>query len=140
MRPASSPGICASRTAWPSFAKAGFRTEGGTPPKSDVTDFGSLAAPLSVGDDAMRATLANAVSGPPSAGPSAPSSAGTVSVMLDQSLNLGSGDRGAERAAVQALPPNAAVGLMDVRRREGRSEVPPARSATRSRASRAAPR
>ena len=42
------------------LAKAGFRAEGGTPPKSDVTSFAPLSAPLSVGDNAMRATLANA--------------------------------------------------------------------------------
>ena len=32
------------------LAKAGFRTEGGTPPKSDVTSFAPVSAPLSVGD------------------------------------------------------------------------------------------
>ena len=42
-----------------SLAKAGFRAEGATPPQSDVIDFGSLPAPLSIGDDGMRATLAN---------------------------------------------------------------------------------
>ena len=43
------------------LVKAGFRTDGGAPPKNDVTDLGSLSAPLSVGDNAMRATLANAL-------------------------------------------------------------------------------
>ena len=46
------------------LAKAGFRTEGGTPPQSDVTSFAPLSAPLSVGDSAMRATLANTLTAP----------------------------------------------------------------------------
>jgi hypothetical protein len=104
------------------FAKAGFRTEGGTPPKNDVTDLGSLAAPMSVGDNSMRATLANAVSGPPSAGPSAPSSAGSVAVMLDQSLNLDP-VIAALKSRVQALPPNAVVGLTAFNGSEGSTIV-----------------
>jgi Bacterial extracellular solute-binding protein len=105
------------------LAKAGFRTDGGTPPKNDVTDLGSLAAPMSVGDNSMRATLANAVSGPPSAGPSTPSGAGAVSVMLDQTLNL-SPVVTALKARVQALPPNAVVGLTAFNGSEGSTLVP----------------
>jgi hypothetical protein len=105
------------------FAKAGFRTDGGTPPKNDVTDLGSLAAPVSVGDNAMRATLANAVSGPPSAGVSAPAGARTVSVMLDQTLNLNPVVT-ALKSRVQALPPTAAVGLTVFNGSEGSSLVP----------------
>ena len=46
------------------LAKAGFRVEGIKPPSSDVTSFAALPSTLSVGDDAMRATLANMVSTP----------------------------------------------------------------------------
>jgi hypothetical protein len=104
------------------LAKAGFRTEGGTAPKNDVTDLGSLSAPISVGDNAARATLANAVSGPPSAGPGAPSSAGTVSVMLDQTLNLDPVVT-ALKSRIQALPPNAVVGLTAFNGTEGSTIV-----------------
>jgi hypothetical protein len=104
------------------LAKAGFRTEGGTPPKNDVTDLGSLSAPISGGDNAARATLANAVSGPPSAGPGAPSPAGTVSVMLDQTLNLDPVVT-ALKSRIQALPPNAVVGLTAFNGSEGSTIV-----------------
>jgi hypothetical protein len=90
------------------FAKAGFRTDGGDLPESAVIDFGPLSAPLSVGDYPTRATLANAVSGTPGAGSAA--SAGTVSVMLDQTLNLGP-VVAALTARLQALPDTSAVGL-----------------------------
>ena len=46
------------------LAKAGFRTEGGTPPQSDVTSFAPVSAPLSIGDSAMRATMADALAAP----------------------------------------------------------------------------
>ena len=46
------------------LAKLGFRTDGGKTPKSDVTSFAPVSAPLSVGDSAMRATLANALTAP----------------------------------------------------------------------------
>ncbi|MDT5360774.1 MAG: hypothetical protein QOC69_2536 [Mycobacterium sp.] len=105
------------------LAKAGFRTVGGTPPKNDVTDLGSLAAPMSVGDNSMRATLANAVSGPPSAAPDTPAGAGAVSVMLDQTLNLNP-VLAALKARVQALPPNAVVGLTAFNGSEGSTLVP----------------
>jgi hypothetical protein len=105
------------------FAKAGFRVDGGTPPKNDVIDLGSISAPLSVGDTAMRATLANAVSGPPAAGANAPAGAGTVAVMLDQTLNL-SPVVTALKARVQTLPPNAAVGLTVFNGTEGSTVVP----------------
>jgi hypothetical protein len=105
------------------LAKAGFRTDGGTPPKNDVTDIGALAAPMSVGDNSMRATLANVVSGPPPAGPNTPSGAGTVSVMLDQTLNL-SPVVTALKTRVQALPPNAVVGLTTFNGTEGSTLVP----------------
>src|SRR5579875_3937367 len=43
------------------LAKAGFRVPGVRPPKSDVTSFAPLSSTLKVGDDALRATLANAL-------------------------------------------------------------------------------
>ena len=46
------------------LAKLGFRTDGGETPQSDVTSFAPVSAPLSVGDTAMRATLANSLTAP----------------------------------------------------------------------------
>ena len=104
------------------FAKAGFRTEGGTPPQSDVTSFAPVSAPLSVGDNAMRATLANALT--------APVGNPAVTVMLDQSMNTEEGGQtrlanvvAALNARLQALPQNSAVGLWTFDGTEGRSEV-----------------
>jgi hypothetical protein len=92
------------------LAKAGFRTDGGTPPKSDVTGFGPVSAPLSVGDNAMRATLANALT-TPAGGP-------TVSIMLDLSMTTAEGTNtrmgnvvNGLIARIRAMPPTAAVGL-----------------------------
>jgi len=104
------------------LAKAGFRTEGGTPPESDVTSFAPVSAPLSVGDNAMRATLANALT--------APVGNPAVTVMLDQSMPTEEGGKTrlenvatALDARLQALPPNSAVGLWTFDGTEGRSEV-----------------
>ena len=104
------------------LAKAGFRTEGGTPPQSDVTSFAPVSAPLSVGDNAMRATLANALT--------APVGNPAVTVMLDQSMPTEEGGTSrlanvvaALNARLQALPQNSAVGLWTFDGTEGRSEV-----------------
>jgi extracellular solute-binding protein/VWA domain-containing protein len=104
------------------LAKAGFRTEGGTPPKSDVTSFAPVSAPLSVGDTAMRATLANALT--------APADNPAVTIMLDQSMPTDEGGKSrmanvvaALNARLQALPANSAVGLWTFDGTEGRSEV-----------------
>ncbi|MDT5210167.1 MAG: hypothetical protein QOF67_2582 [Mycobacterium sp.] len=104
------------------LAKAGFRTEGGTPPKSDVTSFPPVSAPLSVGDNAMRATLANTLT--------APVESPAVTVMLDQSMLTNEGGKSrlanvvsALNARLQALPQNSAVGLWTFDGTEGRSEV-----------------
>ena len=104
------------------LAKAGFRTEGGTPPKSDVTSFAPVSAPLSVGDNAMRATLANTLT--------APVESPAVTIMLDQSMPTDEGGKSrlanvvaALNARLQALPPNSAVGLWTFDGTEGRSEV-----------------
>ena len=104
------------------LAKAGFRTEGGTPPASDVTASHRLAAPLSVGDSAMRATLANTLT--------APVGAPAATIMLDQSMPTDEGGKSrlanvvaALNARLQALPPNSAVGLWTFDGVAGRSEV-----------------
>jgi hypothetical protein len=104
------------------LAKAGFRTEGGTPPKSDVTSFAPVSAPLSVGDTAMRATLANALT--------APADNPAVTIMLDQSMPADEGGTSrlanvvaALKARLQALPANSAIGLWTFDGVEGRSEV-----------------
>jgi hypothetical protein len=104
------------------LAKAGFRTEGGSPPQSDVTDFAPLAAPLSVGDNATRVSLADALT--------APVASPAVTIMLDQSMPMDEGGQtrlanvaAALDARLQALPPNSAVGLWTFDGVEGRSEV-----------------
>lgn len=104
------------------LAKAGFRVNGVKPPNSPVTSFPALPAPLSVGDDAMRATLAEAMA--------TPSSGLAATIMLDQSMP---GQEGAKTrlanviAALQdklkALPPSAVVGLWTFDGHEGRPEV-----------------
>jgi hypothetical protein len=104
------------------LAKAGFRTQGGTPPKSDVTSFAPVSAPLNVGDTSMRATLANALT--------APAESPAVTIMLDQSMPADEGGKSrlanvvaALNARLQALPANSAVGLWTFDGVEGRSEV-----------------
>ncbi len=104
------------------LAKAGFRTEGGTPPKSDVTGFAPVSAPLSVGDPAMRATLASTLT--------APVESPAVTIMLDQSMPTDEGGKSrldnvvaALNARLQALPPDSAVGLWTFDGIQGRSEV-----------------
>jgi hypothetical protein len=105
------------------LAKAGFRVEGVKPPSSDVTSFAALPSTLSVGDDAMRATLANALT-TPSSGPAA-------IIMLEQSMITDEG--GKTRLAnvvaaldnrINALPPNSVIGLWTFDGKEGRTEVP----------------
>ncbi|BBX96484.1 substrate-binding domain-containing protein [Mycobacterium lacus] len=104
------------------LAKAGFRVTGVKPPSSPVTSFPALASTLSVGDDGMRATLADTVA-TPSAGVAA-------TIMLDQSMPTDEG--GKTRLAnvvaaldnrIKALPPSSVVGLWTFDGREGRSEV-----------------
>jgi hypothetical protein len=104
------------------LAKLGFRTGAGQTPKSDVTNFAPVAAPLSVGDSSMRATLANSLTAP--AGNSA------ITIMLDQSMNTQEGGKtrlanviAALDARVQAMAPTASVGLWTFDGVDGRSEV-----------------
>ena len=105
------------------LAKAGFRVDGVKPPSSDVTSFPALPSTLSVGDDAMRATLANTVT-TPSNGPAA-------IIMLEQSMTTDEGGTtrlGNVVAAldnrIKALPPSSVIGLWTFDGKEGRSEVP----------------
>jgi hypothetical protein len=110
------------------LAKQGFRSDGGETPDSDVTSFAPVAAPLSVGDPAMRATLANALTAP------AGSVAGgnpAVTIMLDQSMNAQEGGKtrlanvvAALDTQLQSMPPTSAVGLWTFDGVEGRNEVP----------------
>jgi hypothetical protein len=104
------------------LAKAGFRVNGVQPPSSPVTNFAALPGTLSVGDDAMRATLAEAMA--------TPSTGVAATIMLDQSLPFDEG--GKTRLAnviaalgdkVKTLPPTAIVGLWTFDGHEGRSEV-----------------
>jgi hypothetical protein len=104
------------------LAKAGFRAEGVKSPSSDVTKFAALSSTLSVGDDAMRATLANKVS--------APSAAPAATIMLEQSMVTDEGGKtrlgnvvGALDSRIKALPPNAVIGLWTFDGKEGRTEV-----------------
>lgn len=104
------------------LAKAGFRAEGTTPPSSDVTSFSQVAAPLSVGDNAMRVTLANATA--------TPTGNPAVTIMLDQSMPTEEGGKSrlanvvaALNSRLKALPDTAAVGLWTFDGTEGRSEV-----------------
>lgn len=105
------------------LAKAGFRAQGGTLPKSGVTSFAPLSNPVSVGDDSMRATLADALT--------APAGADAATIMLDQSMPQKEGGNSrlgnvvaALKSRLQAMPPNSAIGLWTFDGREGRTEVP----------------
>jgi Bacterial extracellular solute-binding protein len=104
------------------LAKAGFRVDGVKPPSSEVTNFPALPSTLSVGDDAMRATLANAVT-TPSNGPAA-------IIMLEQSMTTDEGGKtrlgnvvGALDNRIKALPPTSVIGLWTFDGKEGRAEV-----------------
>lgn len=104
------------------LAKAGFRVQGVKPPKSDVTHFAALPSTLSVGDESMRATLANTVT-TPSGGPAA-------IIMLEQSMTTDEGGRSrlanvvaALNDRIKALPPNSVIGLWTFDGTEGRTEV-----------------
>lgn len=104
------------------LAKAGFRAEGVDPPKSDVTDFAPVAAPLSVGDNTMRVTLANAMV--------APAKSPAVTIMLDQSMSTEEDGKSrlanvvaALNSRLEALPATSEIGLWTFDGTEGRSVV-----------------
>ncbi len=105
------------------LANAGFRAEGTTAPKSDVTSFAPLGNPLNVGDPQVRVTLANTVS-TPGGGPAA-------RIMLDQSMPTEEGGQtrlgnviAALKNRLQALPPTSVIGFWTFDGVGGRSEVP----------------
>jgi Bacterial extracellular solute-binding protein len=104
------------------LANAGFRVNGVKPPSSPVTSFSALPPTLSVGDDAMRATLAEAMA--------APSSGLAATIMLDQSMPTDEGGKtrlanvvGALQDKIKSLPQTAVLGLWTFDGHEGRSEV-----------------
>jgi hypothetical protein len=111
------------------FAKLGFRAGSAALPTSDVAGFSALSKDtVSVGDQAARVTLANAIGTPAAGGVSV--GAAAVTIMLDQSMpnQDGANSRLANVVAalknkLQALPPNAVVGLWTFDGVEGRSEV-----------------
>ncbi|KKF02104.1 hypothetical protein EUA04_15480 [Mycolicibacterium obuense] len=105
------------------FAKAGFRVDGQQPPASDVVDFGPIGTPVDLGDNALRATIADTLA--------SPAESPTVTVMLDQSMPTDEGGKArlsnvvdALKARLQALPPDSGVGLWTFDGVSGRSEVP----------------
>jgi hypothetical protein len=105
------------------LAKAGFRVGGVKPPSSPVTNFAALPSTLSVGDDAMRATLASALT--------APSSGPAAIIMLEQSMITDEGGKtrlanvvAALNNRIKELAPNSVIGLWTFDGKEGRPEVP----------------
>lgn len=104
------------------LAKAGFRAAGVKPPKSALTSFPALPSTLSVGDDSMRATLADMLT--------APTTAPAVTIVLDQSMTTDEGGKtrlanviAALSNRLGALPSNSVVGLWTFDGKEGRSEI-----------------
>jgi hypothetical protein len=104
------------------LAKAGFRVNGVKPPSSAVTSFAALPSTISVGDDAMRATLADTMG--------TPASGLATTIMLDQSMPTEEGGKtrlanvvAALGERIKALPPSSVVGLWTFDGHEGRSEV-----------------
>lgn len=104
------------------LAKAGFRVSGVKPPSSQVTSFAALPGTLSIGDDGMRATLADTMA--------TPSTGVAATIMLDQSMPNDEG--GKTRLAnvvtaldnrIKVLPPSSVVGLWTFDGHEGRAEV-----------------
>lgn len=104
------------------LAKAGFRVNGVKPPSSAVANFPALPSTLSVGDDATRATLAEAMA--------SPFSGVAATIMLDQSMPGQEGGKsrlanviGALQDKIKALPLTSVIGLWTFDGHEGRSEV-----------------
>jgi hypothetical protein len=104
------------------LAKAGLRAAGVKPPSSSLTNFPALPSTLSVGDDTVRATLADLLT--------APATAPAVTIVLDQSMTTDEGGKtrlanviAALSNRVGALPSSSVVGLWTFDGKEGRSEV-----------------
>ncbi|TFV57992.1 hypothetical protein E4P42_13110 [Mycobacterium sp. PS03-16] len=105
------------------LARAGFRTPEGTPPPSEVTDYPQLGTPLSIGDPAVRATVADALT--------SPARGATTTIMLDLSMPAQEGTNSRMGNVVNtlipridALPPSTAVGLWTFDGTAGNSQVP----------------
>ncbi|WP_319434325.1 substrate-binding domain-containing protein [Mycobacterium sp. RTGN5] len=105
------------------LAKAGFRAEGTTPQGNDVVTFPQLGAPVSIGDESERATLAAALS--------SPATGSATTIMLNQAMSADEGGKSrlanvvaALNNRIGALPPNAALGLWTFNGVEGKSVVP----------------
>ncbi|MGI9124413.1 MAG: hypothetical protein ACR2JM_06640 [Mycobacterium sp.] len=104
------------------LVKAGFRVEGATAKANDVVGFPELAAPMPVGDDALRTAIAGVVS---------PAVGAATTVVLNEGLT---GDEGGKarlsnvtaalRDRINALPPNAAVGLWTFNKIDSAAAVP----------------
>jgi hypothetical protein len=104
------------------LAKAGFRAAGVKPPSSNLTNFPALPSTLSVGDDTMRASLADMLI--------APATSPAVTILLDQSMTTDEGGKtrlanvvAALSNRVGALASNAVVGLWTFDGKESRTEV-----------------
>ncbi|MGV0653408.1 substrate-binding domain-containing protein [Mycolicibacterium thermoresistibile] len=104
------------------LAAAGFRTDAAGPPDSAVVDFAAVSTPLSLEDDEIRVTLAEAVT--------SPQAGAAVTIMLDRSMTEVEGSNTRMGNAVNALidrvpalPPSAAVGLWTFDGVAGRSEM-----------------
>jgi Flp pilus assembly pilin Flp len=104
------------------LGKAGFRVDGAQPQGSDVVDFAPVGAPLNVGDNKLRATIADALT--------TPAQSPTVTIMLDQSMPTDEGGKSrlanvadALTARLAVLPSDSAVGLWTFDGVAGRSEV-----------------
>lgn len=98
------------------LAKAGFRADGTTPPANGPLDFVSLAAPLSIGDDTVRATLAKALA--------TPATGSTTTIMLNQSIAGLASVTAALSTRIGVLPPYTTVGLWTFNGLEGHGAVP----------------
>jgi len=104
------------------LAAAGFRVNGVKPPSSPVTSFPALPAALSLVDDGLRATLAEAMA--------APSNGLAATIMLDQSMPADDGGKtrlanviAALKGKITSLPPSDVLGLWTFDGHEGRAEV-----------------
>jgi hypothetical protein len=103
------------------LAKAGFRSADAANTANDVVDFPALEASLPAGEDAARAAVAGVIS---------PGPGGTTTIVLNEGLT---GDEGGKarllnvtaalRDRINALPPNAAVGLWTFNRIDSATAV-----------------
>lgn len=105
------------------LAAAGFRAGDAELPQSDVVDFAAVPAPLSVGDEAQRAKIADALV--------SPAQGSTSTIMLDLAMpgQEGTNSRmgnvvNALIPRIEALSPTSAVGLWTFNATSGSSQVP----------------